>query len=260
VPFEGMDIDQVADLAKQLDANARTLTGIAALLGGLAEALGQQWRGPAAAVFARDFEASHRPAIVAAAQQLSDLHARVIANLDQQQTASAVTGFGGGAGAAAGAGAGVGTWPTVDRVWNDAGTVSTIVGLAGIPVSLLADGSRVDEAFEGAGYVGTAMGVVNVGIDVDKASQALDQRHYAAAVNDEADGVTDGLKAYPNPIVWGIGVDATLLHDDVNRDWSDTPSPLSWANLKNDYWPVYKSMYTIPFWEQAGETLWGAMN
>ena len=45
--FEGMDIDEVAELARQLDANARTLTGIAALLGGLAEALGQQWRGPA---------------------------------------------------------------------------------------------------------------------------------------------------------------------------------------------------------------------
>jgi uncharacterized protein YukE len=245
-----MDIDQVADLARQLDANARTLTGIAALLGGLAEALGQQWRGPAAAVFARDFEASHRPAIVAAAQQLSDLHARVIANLGQQQTASAATGFGAGAGG----------WPTVDRVWNDAGTVSTIIGLVGIPVHLLVDGSRVDKAFVGLGYVGTAMGVVSVGIDAYNASEALDQRHYAAAANDEADGVTDGLKAFPNPIVWGIGVDATLLHDDVNLDWSDTPSPLSWANLKNDYWPVYKSMYTIPFWEQAGETLWGAMN
>lgn len=257
MPFEGMDTAEVADLARQLDAAARTLTGIAAQFGGLAEGLGQQWRGPAAVAFARDFEASHRPAIVAAAQQLSDLHARVIANLGQQEAASAAAGFGGPGGAAA---AGPGAWPSVDRVWNDAGTVTTAAGLVGIPVSLLADGTRLDKAFGGVGYVGTAIGAVNVGIDVTKASEALDQRHYAAAVNDEADGVTDGLKAFPNPIVWGIGVDATLLHDDVNLDWSDTPSPLSWANLKNDYWPVYKSMYTIPFWEQAGETLWGAMN
>ena len=133
MPFEGMDIDQVADLARQLDANARTLTGIAALLGGLAEALGQQWRGAAAAVFARDFEASHRPAIVAAAQQLSDLHARVIANLGQQQTASAAAGFGGPGGEAAVAvaggllGAGLrgadGAW----QVWNDVDTAERVV-------------------------------------------------------------------------------------------------------------------------------------
>jgi uncharacterized protein YukE len=122
VAFEGMDIDEVADLARQLDANARTLTGIAAVLGGLAEALSRQWYGPAAARFARDFETSHRPALVAAAQQLADMHARVIANLDQQQTASAATGFGGVSGPGALLGTGLrladGGW----HIWGDLDT------------------------------------------------------------------------------------------------------------------------------------------
>ena len=250
MPFEGMDVDQARGLASRLDANARVLADIAGALTGVASGLTLAWCGPASAAFEQSWLMRDRPALLAAAQALADAHARLVANIEQQQGASAATGAGGGGG----------VWPVVERLWNDGGTVMTVVGLTGIPVSLLADGSRLDEVFTRVGYVGTAMGVVNVAIDANKAADDLDQDHYAAAFNEEFDGVTDGLKAYPNPIINFIGVDLTLLHDDINLDWKDTPSPLSWANLKNDYLPVGESMFTGGFWEQAGSVLWGAIN
>lgn len=248
MPFEGMDVDQAQGLASRLDANARMLADIAGLMTGLASGLTLSWCGPGSAAFEQRWLMTDRPALLAAAQALADAHARLVANIEQQQTASAATG------------GGAGVRQTVERLWNDAGTVSTVLGLGAIPVSLLMKGSRLDEAFDHAGYVGTAMGAVSVGIDAFKTGEDLGESRYADALNQAADGLTDGLKAYPNPVVWGIGVDATLLHDDLNLDWKAVPSPFSWANLKNDYLPVGEWMGTGGFWEQAAETLWGAMN
>jgi len=93
--FEGMDVGQVQAIARQLDANARALDGIAGLLAGLAEELILHWQGPAAARFQHEWAAQHRQALHAAAQALADMHASVVANIGQQQSASdADAGFG----------------------------------------------------------------------------------------------------------------------------------------------------------------------
>jgi uncharacterized protein YukE len=104
--FEGMDVGQVQAIARQLDANARALDGIAGLLAGVAEELILHWQGPAAARFQHEWAAQHRQALHAAAQALADACDRVVANIDQQQGASAAdAGFGADVGFAALAGA-----------------------------------------------------------------------------------------------------------------------------------------------------------
>jgi uncharacterized protein YukE len=128
--FEGMDVGQVQAIARQLDANARALDGIAGLLAGLAEELILHWQGPAAARFQHEWAAQHRQALHAAAQALADARDRVIANIGQQQGASAAdAGFGALAGAAlAAAGGGLLT------AWNVAQNVDGKLSLAETPL------------------------------------------------------------------------------------------------------------------------------
>jgi uncharacterized protein YukE len=128
--FEGMDVGQVQAIARELDANARALDGIAGLLAGLAEELILHWQGPAAARFQHEWASQHRQALHAAAQVLADARDRVVTNIGQQQTASAADiGFGALAGAAlAGVAGGLAT------AWNVAQTVDGKLSLAETPL------------------------------------------------------------------------------------------------------------------------------
>ena len=101
MPFEGMDIDQAQQLARELGANAQALAGITVALSGLAQELGHCWRGPAAATFQYQWTAQHHAALSSAAQALADMHTRLVANIDQQAWASAA-GSADGAGPAGG--------------------------------------------------------------------------------------------------------------------------------------------------------------
>lgn len=95
--LEGMDVDQVQQLAQCLSENAQTLSRINAMLATLSAELGHYWQGPSSAAFQQQWAAQYRPALSNAAAALSDLHAHVIANLEQQVQASAA---GTGAGSA----------------------------------------------------------------------------------------------------------------------------------------------------------------
>ena len=261
--LEGMDVDQVDSLARRMDIHTRTLESIAAVLGGLAAELSHLWRGPAAATFQHDCETLHRPAITAAANAVSDLHQHLVANLAQQVRASAADGGSGGPltdGLGAG-GAGGSGW-SLDRAWNDLGIATTIYGAVTFPFAiaeLLGKSGPVFDVLDKVGYVGTAVGAVKVLDDAWQTSNELDEGHYAAAANDFADGVTDGVKAVPDPVTYLAGVDLTLLHKVANLDWKDTPNPLSWSNFKQYYVPEGEQMFTGAFWEQAAKVYWSAM-
>jgi uncharacterized protein YukE len=87
--LEGMDVDQAQGLARRLEANARALANVAAALAGLTAELSHYWRGPASATFQQQWATRHRPALSNAAQSLADMHARLVANVQQQIRASA---------------------------------------------------------------------------------------------------------------------------------------------------------------------------
>jgi uncharacterized protein YukE len=136
--FEGMDVGLAQAIARELDANARALDGIAGLLAGLAEELILHWQGPAAARFQHEWTSQHRQALHAAAQALADMHANVVANINQQQGASdADAGFAALAGAAlAGAGGVLGT------AWNVAQTIDGKLSLVETPLDNIEDLSK----------------------------------------------------------------------------------------------------------------------
>lgn len=91
MPFEGMDVDQAQQLARQLGANAQALAAITVALSGLAQELGHCWRGPAAATFQYQWTAQHHASLSSAAEALADMHTRLVANIDQQAWASAAS-------------------------------------------------------------------------------------------------------------------------------------------------------------------------
>ena len=272
--LEGMDVDQVDSLARHIDTHARTLESIAAVLGGLAAELSHLWRGPAAATFQHDCETRHRPAITAAASAVSEMHHHLIANLAEQRRASAAGGAGGlsaiglgsgGGGAGPGGGGGGGGGWTADRAWKDLENATKIYGAVTLPFGIMELAGKSGPLFDvldKVGYVGTAVGAVGTVDDAWKASNELDGGHYAAAANDFADGVADGLKAVPGPlapVTYLAGVDLTLLHKVANLDWKDTPNPLSWSNFKQYYAPEFGQMVTPGFWGQAAKVYWSAM-
>lgn len=126
--LEGMDVDQVTSLARRIDSHTRTLESIAAVLGGLAAELSHLWHGPAAAAFFHDCETRHRPALGGAARAIAEMHAHLVANIEQQTRASAAdAGFGAARGGGSGGGIGAiadaalgGVVGGVGFLWNTA--------------------------------------------------------------------------------------------------------------------------------------------
>ncbi len=299
-----MDIGEVENFTAQFDAHARTLSTVAGLLGGLVEQLRRRWLGPAIDAFYQDFETSHRPALLAAAQALTDMHTRLTANINQQLAASAATGLDSTSGWTAAR--------VADDAWHGFMAGLTGVGLLSIPAtainelgkhadplpedfSLAKDLSTFDKdhtfsdysdspvltwlhdtpevakadqllyeshaytVLDKVGVVGMGVGLAYTAVDVVRTGAALSQGHYAAAANDAVDAASDGLKSSPNLVLFGAGVDLTLLHEVVNLDWKDTPSPFTGDNFKQDYVPVIESMGTGAYWRQAGKVLLNAM-
>jgi uncharacterized protein YukE len=108
--FDGMDLDQAQDLARQLEGHAQTLAHVTASLTALTAALSQSWHGPAAAVFQQQWAAQHHPALNGATRVMEDLRGHLVANIQQQVRASAAdSGPGGAWGAVAGLTAVLGT-------------------------------------------------------------------------------------------------------------------------------------------------------
>jgi len=280
--FEGMDVDQLQGLAKQIDSDAQVLYNIVTDLTGAVGGLTLLWHGPMAATFEQDWQSKNRPALLAAYNTLRDLHAHLVSNISQQTSASAAEGG-----------------LTVKGVVGGLEDGITAIGVLGLPLGIISefgggltdlkdasilkkgwtyatedrqfssdDGgwvkttaesfadSPLDDGLKVVGLAGSAVGVVHVAEDSYRASEDLDDSNYAGAANEFVEGVADGLQAYPSPVTYLAGVDLKLLDQVANLDWKDTPNPFSGSNFQQDYMPVFESMGTGAFWEQAGKTLW----
>ena len=285
--FEGMDVDQLQGLAKQIDSDAQALDKLVITLTGVVGTLTLLWNGPVAATFEQDWQSKNRPALLAAYDILTSLHTHLVNNINQQISASAAEGG-----------------LTAERVVGDLENGITAVGVLGIPVTLISelgkapeslsdagpltkawsyttedhlfslspdgmgwtestanfiDGSHLGTGLGAVGLVGSAVGVAHVVEDSYRASEDLNDGNYAGAANEFVEGVADGLQAYPSPVTYLAGVDLKLLDQVANLDWKDTPNPFSGSNFQQYYLPEFESMGTGAFWAQAGKTLWEDM-
>jgi uncharacterized protein YukE len=252
--FEGMDIDQLQGLAKQIDSDAQTLYNLVTSLTGVVGTLTFMWNGPVAVTFEQDWQTKNRPGLLGAYNTLTNLHSHLVSNISQQTSASAAEG----------------SW-TVGRVVGDAGNVLTALGLIGFAVP---GGSVAGKLLEDTpvgkvlGPIGTAVGVYQTEDDMYHADDYLAQGQYVNATNSFVNGVGDGLEtaggqvAEKSPLVgaviYGSGVDVKLLDEVANEDWAGMPNPLNGDNWKTIYGPELGSMKTGAYWEQVGKTLWGA--
>jgi len=249
--FEGMDADELRGLATQINTDAQTLSGLVTNMTGVVARLTLFWHGPMVAVFEQDWQTKYRPSLLAAYDTLTALHTHLVNNIGQQASASAADGG----------------W-TAERVVGDFENVLTGAGLAAFAVSAIPDAteagkilasSHVGTVLDGTGYVGMAIGAYQTGHEAFDTGEELAQGHDVAAANDLTEGVADGLQTYPSPVTFLLGTDVKLADQVANLDWKDTPNPFSGSNFQQDYVPVFESMGTGAFWEQAGQTLWGDM-
>jgi uncharacterized protein YukE len=288
-----MDIGQVEDLAARLDGNARTLTAIAAVLGGLVAELQRIWLGPAFGAFASDFDASHRPALLAAAQTLTDLHARLVANIDQQLAASSAATEGGGsaaalAGAIGGGLLGAAALRDVGRGWNLLNTASGVEGLVvQDPIEVIKDlaggdhtmlelrdtkvlswlpdtdeAKSIDEFLahthvysvtDTLAGVGTALGVAGMAIDMGQAGRDVYDGNYAAAGGQVVNTASTGLMT-KGGVYWLAGFDLEVAKADYDEITMGGPLPsLTWSNFKNEYVPDFTTQLPKEAWAEKGD-------
>jgi uncharacterized protein YukE len=284
--FEGMDADQLRGLAAQINTDAQTLSGLVTTMTGVLAELTLFWQGPMVAVFERDWQAKHRPSLLAAHDTLTGLHTHLVSNIDQQTSASAAEGGWTAKGVVGGLEDGlkifgtlalplavisdlgkasdsldgaplltkVWSYATDDRLFSEDG-----VGWVKTTAEFVADHPGLDDSLKVVGLAGSAIGVAHVVEDSYRASEDLNDGNYVGAANEFVTGVADGLQAYPSPVTYLAGVDLKLLDQVANLDWKDTPNPFSGSNFQQDYVPVFESMGTTAFWKQAGKTLWADM-
>jgi uncharacterized protein YukE len=254
--FEGMNVDQMQGLAKQIDADAQALYNLVNSLNGILAGLIFTWNGPTAAAFEQEWQHKNRPALLSAYTILTNLHKHLVDNINQQTSASAAEGG----------------W-TAERIVGDFENTVTALGLVGIPVSFLAETSKVmgvaNTGLTGVGYVGAAIDQYHVQEDEEHLVTDLVAGHYVASANDLALGVSDELKAVSVPVgekapllgvtIYAAGVDVKLLDEVANLDWASLPNPLTGDNWNTIYGPEFASMLTPAYWDQVGQTLWGAL-
>ena len=248
--FEGMDVDQLQGLAKQIDSDAQALDNLVTSLTGVVGTITLLWNGPVAATFEQDWRSKNRPALLAAYNTLTALHTHLVNNINQQTSASAAEGG----------------W-TAERAVGDFENALTGVGLVGM-TGLLA-GTPIGGAIDFLSDVGTGVGAYQTGHEAFDAGEELAQDHYVAAANDFTNAVGDGLETEGGAVfdvdpevgagLYAAGFGVKLIDEDVNLaasiDWKDVPSPVSGSNFQQYYVPALESKQT---WEQVGKMLWGA--
>jgi len=258
--FDGMDVEQAQGLARQLEGHAQNLGHITSSLTALTMALSQSWHGPASAVFQQQWAAQHHPALNGAARAMSDLHAHLTANIQQQVRASAAD------------------VPWTERVWHviddgnrfvlgpldklrditgkdyvvgtkenkEYGVVwrqlmkldhensffaykqsPTLLGFHDNPHVQLAGRilreTHLSTVVKALGPVGMVMGAVSVVGDVQHARADAQAGRYASAGGDLLDATADGLKTSKNPVAYLIGANIVIWKEDF-----DLASGIDW--------------------------------
>jgi uncharacterized protein YukE len=252
--FEGMDVDQLQGLAKQIDSDAQALDSLVTTLTGVVGTLTLLWNGPVAVTFEQDWQSKNRPALLGAYNTLRDLHTHLVSNISQQTSASAAEGG----------------W-TAERVVGDFENVLALEGLVGVALSgtKILDGTPIGSVFGGMDQISLGIDAYHTQEEEFHVGEDVGQGHYVAAANDFTNGVADGLDTTGDIVgdddpLLGVafhlaGVDLKLADQVANLDWKDTPNPLSASQFDQYYVPELKSMGTGAFWEQAGKTIWGDM-
>jgi uncharacterized protein YukE len=284
--FEGMDVDQLQGLAKQIDSDAQVLYNLVTDLTGAVAGLTLLWHGPMAATFEQDWQSKNRPALLAAYNTLRDLHAHLVSNISQQTSASAAEGgltvkgvVGGledGLKVASAVGLpfaiiselGGGPKPPGAGLLGKAWSFSTEdylfrlspddVGWVRTTARLFTD-SPLDKGLKVLGVAGSAISAFHAVDDLYRSADDVANGHYADAATELVEGVADGLQAYPSPVTYLAGVGLKLADQVAVQELTNAPSPVSGSNFQQGYVPALTSAGTGPVWEQAGKTLWGAM-
>jgi uncharacterized protein YukE len=246
--FEGMDVDQLQGLAKQINADARALTDLVTTLTAVAARLTVLWHGPLAAAFEQDWQSKLSPSLQAATGTLTDLHTHLQNNINAQISASAadagLAGTSGGTSAilpAVVAGVGV--------IWSGAQLAGQFTSPVDTMASLIPGASDDLPVLGATGDFDTGMAMVTAGIDGAKAGDALANHQYAAAGGDLVDGTADALKAGgpEDPVPYLAGVTLELGKEDYDLagqiDWSQgVPNPLTGSNFSTIYAPALEAV------------------
>lgn len=252
--FEGMDVEQLQGLAKQIDSDAQALDSLVTTLTGVVGTLTLLWNGPVAVTFEQDWQSKNRPALLGAYNTLRDLHTHLVSNISQQTSASAAEGG----------------W-TAGRVFGDFENVLKAEGLVDPALSgtKLVEDTPVGDVFAGLSLISLGIGAYQTGHEAFDGGYELAQDHYVAAANDFTIAVGDGLETEGgvafdfDPEVgaglYAAGFGIKLIDEEANLaaniDWKDVPSPFSGSNFQQYYVPALESKET---WEQASKMLWGA--
>jgi len=278
-----MDIGEVENLATRLDGNARALTAVAAVAGGLVTELERLWLGAGFAAFARDFETSHRPALLAAVQTLSELHAKLVINIEQQQAASSAATEGGGSAAVlAGAAGGA----LLGRAWNDLNTGFGVEGVIADPIGMIKNLEGADPLLgdtkvgswlrdtdqlksinqflgdthvytvtDKLGDVGAGLAAIGVVVDVAQGGHDAVDGDYASAGGQAVNATSAGLTFFGPAGVLG-GFDLGVAKADYDEITMGGPLPsLTSSNLVHEYIPDFTYLLPQEAWEEKGELL-----
>jgi uncharacterized protein YukE len=243
--FEGMDVDQLQGLAKQVNADAQALSDLVTTLTAVAARLTVLWHGPLAAAFEQDWQSKLSPSLQAATRTLTDLHTHLVNNINAQASASAAD-AGPGAGTSTGTGA---IFPAVvvgaGVIWNGAQLAGQFTSPVDTVASLIPGASDDLPVLGATGDFDTGMAMVTAGVDGAKAGDALANHQYAAAGGDLVDGTADALKAGgpDDPVPYLAGVALELGKEDYDLagqiDWSQgVPNPLAGSNFSTIYAPA----------------------
>jgi hypothetical protein len=86
--FEGLDVEAVEELARQLHAQSERLGSISGAVNLLVDHSGHVWQGPSAEQFAGDWHQHYRPSLLGAMEALQGLSVSAANNAHDQRTAS----------------------------------------------------------------------------------------------------------------------------------------------------------------------------
>jgi uncharacterized protein YukE len=272
--FEGMDVDQLRRLAAQINGDAQTLSGLIATMTGVTARLALIWHGPVSVAFEEDWQSKYRPELLAAASILSDLHTHLVNNISQQTSASAAESYGAPGLGAVVLGGIAKAWDTVGTVQEWAvipeyliGKEEKLFGHTGDPdVPRLEDAKAVrwlhdtpalrdadDVLVKTHAYkvldkvvepVNLGIAVASVGVDLGVAYHDAAGGNAFGAANHVVDAEADALGAVP--VVGPLAdFDTELAKNDVDEivTGGPIPSPGSWQNLREDYFPLPGEMW-----------------
>jgi uncharacterized protein YukE len=275
--FDGMDVDQLQGLAKQIDADAQALHNLVTGLNGIVGTLNFFWQGPMVATFEQDWQSKNRPALLTAYNTLTDLHTHLVENINQQVSASAADSGWAAAWDKVGkvqqwtsvpeyliskqeelfghdAPPGKGPWAwvqkhTEDPVFPKLKDTKPLQWLHNTPELRFADKVLVkthaykvlDRVIEPINF---GIAVASVGVDLTQASLAAARGNDYAAAGHVADAAADALGVIP--VVGQLAAfDIEITKADINLivTGGPIPSPFSVQNLKEDYAPLPGEMW-----------------